>query len=195
MSDTTVDIGPQARIVARLAHGVREEQLDLPTPCPAYAVRHLLGHVAGLAVALRATGRKEAGDATGTDPGSTLPDLGPDWRAALPRALDDLAEAWQDPAAWQGMTRAGGLDLPGAVAGLVTADELVVHGWDVARATGQPYVPDEAALRAAQQLLTPAGDGDDGRDGLFGPVVPVPDEAPLLDRVIGLSGRDPYWKP
>jgi hypothetical protein len=30
---------------------------------------------------------------------------------------------------------------------------------------------------------------------VFGPVVPVPDDAPLLDRVIGLSGRDPGWKP
>jgi hypothetical protein len=33
------------------------------------------------------------------------------------------------------------------------------------------------------------------RDGLFGPVVEVPDDAPLLDRVIGLTGRDPAWSP
>ncbi len=32
-----------------------------------------------------------------------------------------------------------------------------------------------------------------GREGLFGPVVDVPADAPLLDRVIGLSGRDPSW--
>ncbi|MFJ8823506.1 TIGR03086 family metal-binding protein [Streptomyces sp. NPDC102467] len=195
MSDITVDIGPQARIVARLAHGVREDQLDLPTPCPEYAVRELLGHLLGLSVGLRAAGRKETG---GTDPGSALPELGPDWRTALPEALDALVDTWRQPAAWQGMTQAGGLELPGAVAGLVTADELVVHGWDVARATGQEYVPDEAALRAARDLLAPTDDGDDGadgRDGLFGLIVPVPDDAPLLDRVIGLSGRDPAWKP
>jgi uncharacterized protein (TIGR03086 family) len=192
MSDTTVDIGPQARLVARLVHGVREDQLDLPTPCPDYAVRHLLGHVAGLCLGLGAAGRKDVGPLTDTVPGTTLPELAPDWRAVLPPALDALAEAWQDPAAWEGMTRAGGLDLPGAVAGLVAADELVVHGWDVARATGQEYVPDDAALRAAEQFLAPA---EGGRDGLFGPIVPVPEDAPLLDRVIGLSGRDPHWKP
>ncbi|MZD10535.1 TIGR03086 family protein [Streptomyces sp. SID5785] len=192
MSDTTVDIGPQARIVARLVHGVREDQLDLPTPCPDYAVRHLLGHLGGLCAGLGAAGRKDTGPLTDTAPGSTRPELAPDWRAALPPALDDLAEVWDDAAAWEGMTRAGGLELPGAVAGLVTADELVVHGWDVARATGQEYTPDEAALRAAEQLLAPQ---DGGGDGLFGPVVPVPDGAPLLDRVIGLSGRDPSWKP
>ncbi|WP_338695252.1 TIGR03086 family metal-binding protein [Streptomyces sp. Q6] len=192
MSDATVDIGPQARIVARLAHGVREDQLDLPTPCPDYAVRHLLGHVAGLAVALRGAALKETGERTATDPGSALPDLAPDWRCTLPGTLDALARAWEDPAAWEGMTQAGGLDLPGSVAGLVTADELVVHGWDLARATGQDYTADEPALGAAHALLSPS---EEGPDGLFGPVVPVPDEAPFLDRVIGLSGRDPHWKP
>ncbi|WP_353941810.1 TIGR03086 family metal-binding protein [Streptomyces sp. HUAS MG91] len=194
MSDTTVDLGPQARIVARLAHGVREDQLDLPTPCPDYAVRHLIGHLVGLAGGLRATARKERADGDTAQPGSTLPELSPDWRAALPKALDELAEAWRAPAAWDGTTHAGGLDLPGAVAGLVTADELVVHGWDLARATGQEYAPDEAALGAAHALLAPAAD-DSARGGLFGPVVPVPEDAPLTDRVIGLSGRDPGWRP
>ncbi|MET9496834.1 TIGR03086 family metal-binding protein [Streptomyces sp. NPDC006552] len=196
MSDTTVDLGPQARVVARLADAVRDDQLGLPTPCPDYAVRELLGHLVGLAAGLRAAGRKESAG-TATDPGATLPELGPDWRAALPEALDELVATWRAPAAWQGMTRAGGLDLPGAVAGLVTADELVVHGWDLARATGQAYAPDEAALKAAHGLLAPAapGEGGEGGDGLFGPVVPVPAGASLLDRVIGLAGRDPAWTP
>ncbi|MFI7387669.1 TIGR03086 family metal-binding protein [Streptomyces sp. NPDC049813] len=194
MSDTTVDLGPQARVLARLAHAVRDDQLDLPTPCPDYAVRELLGHIMGLAAGLRAAGRKES---EGTNPGAALPALDPEWRTALPEALDELVATWREPAAWEGMTQAGGLDLPGAVAGLVTADELVVHGWDLARATGQAYAPDEAALHAARTLLTPqeGGDGGDGGDGLFGPIVPVPDDAPLLDRVIGLSGRDPAWTP
>lgn len=192
MSDTTLDLGPQARIVARLAHGVREDQLGLPTPCPDYTVRELLGHLVGLAAGLRAAGRKET---EGGNPGPGLPELPADWRAALPKALDALVDTWNEPAAWEGMTRAGGLDLPGAVAGLVTADELVVHGWDLAIATGQEYVPDEAAVRAARDLLTPQESAEgDGRDGLFGRIVPVPDGAPLLDRVIGLSGRDPAWK-
>ncbi|SFE64815.1 TIGR03086 family metal-binding protein [Streptomyces mirabilis] len=191
----TFDLGPQALIVARLAAEMTQEQLDRATPCPGLAVHHMLGHLGGLAVAFRDAGRKDLGVTTDTNPGSVVPDIGPDWRETLPKALDELAEAWRDPAAWTGETRAGGVTLPGAVAGAVAADELVVHGWDLARATGQEYEPDEVALRAAYGFLAVAAENSGPGEGVFGPVVPVPDDAPLLDRVIGLSGRDPGWKP
>jgi uncharacterized protein (TIGR03086 family) len=191
----TFDLGPQALIVARLAAGTTREQLDRHTPCPGLAVHNMLGHLGGLAVAFRDAGRKDLGVTTDTNPGSVVPDIGPDWRETLPKVLDELAEAWRDPAAWTGETRAGGVTLPGAVAGAVAADELVVHGWDLARATGQEYEPDEVALRAAYGFLAAAAVNSGPGEGVFGPVVPVPDDAPLLDRVIGLSGRDPGWKP
>ncbi|MGW1499830.1 TIGR03086 family metal-binding protein [Streptomyces mirabilis] len=191
----TFDLGPQALIVARLAAEMTREQLDRDTPCPGLAVHHMLGHLGGLAVAFRDAGRKDLGVTTDTNPGSVVPDIGPDWRETLPKVLDELAEAWRDPAAWTGETRAGGVTLPGAVAGAVAADELVVHGWDLARATGQEYEPDEVALRAAYGFLAAAAENSGPGEGVFGPVVPVPDDAPLLDRVIGLSGRDPGWKP
>jgi len=193
MTATLLDLGPQALIVARLAENVTDEQLTAATPCPDYALRNLLGHLLGLSVALRDAARKDLGATTDTPPASAVPDIGPDWRAELPKALDELAEAWRDPAAWTGATRAGGVDLPGAVAGAVATDELVIHGWDLARATGQDYAPDPAALESAHGFLLAAADGPNG--GIFGPVVPVPAEAPLLDRAVGLSGRDPGWRP
>ncbi|MFH8803050.1 TIGR03086 family metal-binding protein [Streptomyces sp. NPDC017936] len=194
MTDTTTfDLGPQARIAARLAQGVRDDQLTDGTPCPAYAVRHLLGHLTGLAVAFRDAGRKELGGTTDTAPDAAVPDIGAGWREELPEVLDELADVWREPDAWTGTTRAGGVDLPGAVAGAVAADELVVHGWDLARATGQDYVPDPAALRASYAFLRAAAEESGG--GIFGPVVPVPEDAPLLDRALGLSGRDPGWTP
>jgi len=191
---TTLDLGPQARIVARLADGVTEEQLGGATPCPGTAVHNMLGHLLHLATAFRDAGRKDLGETTDTPPTAAVPDIGPGWREELPKALDELAEAWRDPAAWTGETRAGGVPLPGAVAGLVAADELVIHGWDLARATGQEYAPDEGALRAAYEFLLAAAEDEDRGGELFGPVVPVPDDAPLLDRAVGLSGRDPGWR-
>ncbi|MFF7792689.1 TIGR03086 family metal-binding protein [Streptomyces sp. NPDC007991] len=194
MTDTTptLDLGPQTAVLARLAEGVTDEHLAGPTPCPEYAVRHLLGHLLGLTVAFRDAGRKDLGATTDTSPGSTLPALGPGWREELPKVLAELAEAWRDPAAWTGMTRAGGVDLPGEIAGLVATDELVIHGWDLARATGQACTPDPAALRVCHDFLAASVD-DPSRGAIFGPVVPVPPDAPLLDRAVGLSGRDPGW--
>lgn len=192
---TTLDLGPQARVVARLAAGVTEEQLGDATPCPDYAVHNVLGHLLHLATAFRDAARKDLGQTTDTPPAAAVPDIGPGWREDLPRVLDELAEAWRDPAAWSGETRAGGVTLPGAVAGAVAADELVIHGWDLARATGQEYEPDAGALGASYAFLLAAAEDPSGGGGLFGPVVPVPEGAPMLERAVGLSGRDPVWKP
>ncbi|MET9605981.1 TIGR03086 family metal-binding protein [Streptomyces sp. NPDC006512] len=197
MTDTTtLDLGPQARIVARLAEGVPDARLADPTPCPAYEVRDLLGHLTHLAVAFRDAAGKDLGPTTDTAPDSAAPHpLPAGWREELPRVLGELAEAWNDPAAWTGMTRAGGIDLPGDIAAAVAVDELVLHGWDLARATGQEYAPDRAALEASYAFLLEAAEDEDRGGGIFGPVVPVPDDAPLLDRAVGLSGRDPGWTP
>lgn len=196
MTNTTMfDLGPQTLIVARLAAGVPDTRLGDPTPCPHYAVRDLLGHLAGLAVAFRDAARKDLGPTTDTDPGEAAAPLPAGWREELPRVLGELAEAWKDPAAWTGMTRAGGVDLPGDIAAVVAVDELVIHGWDLARATGQDYAPDRAALRASHAFLLAAAEDESRGGGIFGPLVPVPDDAPLLDRAVGLSGREPDWTP
>ncbi|MFK4542182.1 uncharacterized protein (TIGR03086 family) [Streptomyces tendae] len=192
-STATLDLGPQTRILARLADGVRDDRLADPTPCPDLAVRNLLGHLTGLAVAFRDAARKDLGPTTDTSPEASVPDVGPGWREELAKVLGELADAWREPDAWTGTTRAGGIDLPGAVAGAVVADELVIHGWDLARATGQQYAPDPAALQAAYGLLAAAAEESDRDQGMFGPVVAVPADAPLLERAVGLSGRDPGW--
>ncbi|MER7466444.1 TIGR03086 family metal-binding protein [Streptomyces sp. NPDC097981] len=197
MSDTTtLDLRPQARAVARLSAAVPDDRLADPTPCPQYAVSDMLSHLAHLAVAFRDAARKNLGPTTDTAPdAAAVPALPGQWREELPRVLTEMAEAWMDPAAWTGMTRAGGVDLPGEIAGAVAVDELVIHGWDLARATGHEYAPDAAALRAAHAFLLAAAEDEDRGGGIFGAVVPVPDDAPLLDRAIGLSGRDPGWTP
>ncbi|WP_328746185.1 TIGR03086 family metal-binding protein [Streptomyces sp. NBC_00285] len=194
MTVPTLDLGPQTRAIARLADAVTDDQLGNATPCPELAVHNLLGHLLHLAAAFRDAARKDLGVTTDTPPTASVPDIGPGWREELPKVLDELAEAWRDPAAWTGMTRAGGFDMPGEVTAAVAADELIVHGWDLARATGRPYDPDPAALQVSHDFLQACVD-DPGRGAIFGPVVPVPADAPLLDRTLGLSGRNPRWTP
>jgi len=81
--------------------------------------------------------------------------------------------------------------------GLTAADELVVRGWDVARATGQSYACEPELLDAAKRLLSmfASPDAPAGSDVPFGPARPVPDEAPMLARVVALAGRDTSWSP
>ncbi|QNE73943.1 TIGR03086 family protein [Streptomyces finlayi] len=189
-----LDLTSAAERIRALLGAIEDRQLDGPTPCPDYAVRELLAHLVGLTTAFRDAARKDLGPTTDTAPDAALPVLDDDWREALPRLLDEMAAAWSDPAAWEGMTRAGGVDLPGEVAGLVALNELVVHGWDLARSTGQEFRAAEADLRSSEAMLTSA-DGGPGSADIFGPPVPVPADAPLLDRVIGLSGRRPDWRP
>jgi uncharacterized protein (TIGR03086 family) len=192
-----VDLTPAARLLGDLVAGVRDDLLDAPTPCPAYTVGDLVDHVGGAAIAFTGAAVKDTGDVTAQGPSGDASLLTDDWRTRIRRDLKGLAEAWRDPAAWTGMTRAGGIELPGEVAGLVALDEIVIHGWDVARATGQAYECDPQSLEAVQgfvaQFSEPGLEAE--RAGLFGPVVDVPDDAPLLDRVIGLTGRDPAWSP
>ena len=88
------------------------------------------------------------------------------------------------------MTRAGGVDFPAEVGGIVALTEVVIHGWDIATATGQDYDVDPATLEAVLPHVTATAE-QGPVEGLFGPAVPVADDAPMLDRVIALSGRDP----
>ncbi|WP_404797876.1 TIGR03086 family metal-binding protein [Streptomyces pristinaespiralis] len=188
------DLTPAARAVAKLLDAIDDDRLGAPTPCPDYSVRELLAHIDGLSLAFRDAARKDFGPTTGNDPGSALPVLDEKWRTVLPRRLDELAQAWRQASAWDGMTQAGGVDLPGQIAGRVALNELVLHGWDLARATGQEYDPGEASAAVSYEMVKPSGD-DSLRDGIFGPPVAVPDDAPLLDRAVGMSGRRPDWRP
>ncbi len=192
-----VDLEPATRQMAELIGGIGDELLDRPTPCPAYTLGDLLDHVGGLTLAFTAAAGKATGGAGAQGPSGDASRLGDDWRTRIPQDLAALAEAWRDPAAWSGTTQAGGVELPGEVAGLVALDELVIHGWDVARATGQAYDCDPELLEVVHGFVAQFSgpDGEAAREGLFGPVVDVPDDAPLLDRVIGLTGRDPAWSP
>lgn len=192
METTTFDLAPAADAVRRVVAGVRDSQLGDPTPCEAMSVAALLDHLGGLALAFRMAAEKTV---PGGGPQADAANLPADWRTRLPARLDELVDAWREPDAWDGVAEAGGVQMPAPLLAVVVLDELVVHGWDLAVATGQGFAPDEESVRRCLEFAASFGDDPEARAGLYGPVVPVPADAPLLDRLLGATGRDPRRRP
>jgi uncharacterized protein (TIGR03086 family) len=177
-------------------HAVTPEELTAPTPCGDYDVRALLDHLAWAAVLSQRAATRTVFEHDGSrlTPAPFLDGVPVEqWAAAVPAELDAAADAWADPAAWEGDTVLGGAAMPAAVVGPMMLAEFVLHGWDLARAIGVRYdVPaalGEATLAAVTPLAQPGRDG-----GWYGPEVPVPADAHPFDRALGLSGRDPAWR-
>jgi uncharacterized protein (TIGR03086 family) len=187
----TIDHRSAARRMADLVEAVPEAALGDPTPCPDYTVADLLDHIHGFARAFTCSARKDL-DPIRTPPGPGSADrLSAGWRTEIPADLATMAAAWREPGAQEGMSMAGGMELPAEVVAVVAMEELVVHGWDLARATGSAFEPDAAEVAIATSFLEQIAGG--GPAGAFGPPVPTADGASALDRAVALSGRQPGW--
>jgi uncharacterized protein (TIGR03086 family) len=191
MQMTRVDLFPVTEEVVRIVAGVQDDQLADPTPCEGTPVAGLLDHLVGLTLAFRMAAEKRPLDGA---PRASAEQLAGDWRTRLPEQLDALAAAWQQPDAWEGMSAAGGVTMPAGALGVVALNEVLVHGWDLAAATGQGYRPDEkSAERCLEFAIDFAKGAPDARNAIYGPKVPIPAEATTFDRLLGQTGRSPDW--
>ncbi|WP_344620864.1 TIGR03086 family metal-binding protein [Dactylosporangium salmoneum] len=175
-------------VVQEAAHGmlavvdrIGPGDLTAPTPCGGWDVAGLREHLLEWGPPLEGAARKES-----VAPGAT--------GVPLREQVERLAEAWGKPDAWAGTTRMGTVELPADLVGGMVLGEFVLHGWDLARALGAPVTWSDEILR--QLYAEIARSADQGRAmGVYGAEVPVPQDAPLLARCLGLSGRDPDWTP
>jgi uncharacterized protein (TIGR03086 family) len=156
---------PQDELVAAAAH-----HLDAPVPCEGWTVRDLVEHMMTWTPVLAGAGR-------GAPPEPGAPKAEGDWPVTLDAAREDLVAVWSDPRSWEGTTTMVSSELPASVVGTMSLCELVLHSWE--------------EVHEALSQLTPLGRGM----GAFAPAVDVAPDAPLLDRVVAVAGRDPAWKP
>ncbi|MEV3936887.1 TIGR03086 family metal-binding protein [Glycomyces sp. NPDC049804] len=195
MAHTDVNFKPVADLVAGLIDGVEDDRWADPTPCGHYTQAQLLNHLLGLCLAFTAAARGERGPHNDAPPGEPATELEPEWRGELRHRLDSLAEAWSSEGAWEGHAVAGGVVLPASIMGLVALNELAVHGWDLARATGQDFrLPSDTVANLVEFVAQDAHD-QSAREGIYGPVVTLPADAAPQDRLIALTGRNPAWRP
>ena len=177
---------------ASVMAGVPGHPMDAPTPCDDWDLRTLVNHVilwTAYSAERRAHGESVAEDLMSKD-FTADPGFAQDYAAQIGRAV----EAWSDPAAWERELGVMGSGTPAADVAAMLIAEMVLHGWDIARATGQEFACDEAV--AANVLATVEAQGELFRQYQgFAVIVPVEEGATVLDRALSLSGRDPQWKP
>lgn len=157
------------------------ERWASPSPCEGWAARDIVAHIVGFFGDVL---RDKAGVAPAPlrsavdDPAVAFGDI----REAVQRVLDDPATP-ADVAKY--LDAALSFDLP-------------QHWWDLAKATGQDATMDPEEVELLWTSLSPMSPDwwkwqvDNGH---YAPAVPVPEDAPLQDRVLGLIGRNPRWAP
>lgn len=164
--------------------GVRD--WEAPTPVAEWTARDVVGHLVEWLPGFLAAGGVElpAGPPVAEDPVAA-------WHAhaAAVQALLEGADAGREFA----HPRVGSYPLDDAIELFYTSD-VFLHTWDLARATGQDDRLDAevcaemlAGMEPIEEMLRASGQ--------YGPRVPVPDDAPVQDRLIGFIGRDPAWRP
>ncbi|MFR9804751.1 TIGR03086 family metal-binding protein [Pseudonocardia sp. RS010] len=180
-----------------ILRGAAVERYADPTPCRDYTVADLVNHLAfGFLLAHHAATREPWPEEWAADDRAPflreLPER--EWAAAAEKEGVAAAAAWADPQVWEGESHLGGGPMPAAAVGAMMTGEFVVHAWDLAVATGQPFTVSPELGEAALEAMT--GMAGMGREaGWIGAEVPVDPTAPAVERALGVSGRDPAWRP
>lgn len=189
VDDLTAALAGTEQLVA----GIGPDAWGLPTPCTGWSVRDVVNHlVAGNLLFVRVLGGEQLPPREELLAASRADQLGDDASGAYRASAAALAGAFRADGALERMVTVPAGTVPGIAALHLRTVEAMVHGWDVARATGLPLAfPDglvEQELAFTRDMLprvpsAPAGQGP------FAPAQQVPDDAPALDRLAGLLGR------
>jgi uncharacterized protein (TIGR03086 family) len=170
-------LGP---LLMGVVEGITPDQLDRPTPCSEYTVKGVLEHMIGGATAFAAAYRGET--PAEPDVSDVLGNFGP--------VLADLGAAVSAPGALDKTVAAPFGDVPGETFARFIILDGLVHGWDMATATGQPYDPPAELVAVvenfARQALDPLRDGQ-----TFGDAVEPAAGASPIECLAAYTGRKP----
>jgi uncharacterized protein (TIGR03086 family) len=166
--------------------------LDTPTPCGDWDLRTLLNHTilwTSYSAERRAHGESVAEELMNKDFTAD-----PGFREDYARQIGKAVTAWSAPQAWEGNLNVMGDATPAADVGAMLLMETALHGWDVARATGQEFRTDDQTATALEDIVQAQAELFRKYQG-FADAVEAPENATAFERALTLSGRDPGWKP
>ena len=177
---------------ARVVGNVPPHALDTPTPCGDWDLRALLNHTilwTSYSAERRAHGESVAEELMNKDFTAD-----PGFREDYARQIGKAVTAWSAPQAWEGNLNVMGDATPAADVGAMLLMEVGLHGWDVARATGQEFTVDDRTAKALADVVSAQAELFRKYQG-FADAVEPPKNATAFERALTLSGRDPDWKP
>ena len=177
---------------ARVVGNVPPNALDTPTPCGDWDLRTLLNHTilwTSYSAERRAHGESVAEELMNKDFTAD-----PGFREDYARQIGKAVTAWSAPQAWEGKLNVMGDATPAADVGAMLLMETALHGWDVARATGQEFTVDDRTAEALEDIVQAQAELFRKYQG-FADAVEPPKNATAFERALTLSGRDPDWKP
>jgi uncharacterized protein (TIGR03086 family) len=170
--------------------GVSAEQHSAATPCTKWTVRDLLNHMvaANRLFAARFSGENYDFDAIGIAPEL----IGDDPLRAYQDASQAALDAWRALESPDAPIHSSGGDAPASRLFLPMLVDNLMHGWDLATATGQEFAPPADGVAAAyERVYGNLPDAARGEGRGFGAEVILPESAPLLDRLLAYTGRTP----
>lgn len=185
------ELAAGAAEAARVVGGVRDDQLTDVTPCRDWDMHALLNHmILWTAYSAERRARDEP-----------LPDelmardfvAEPGYAAAYEAQLGRAVAAWSDPAAWERDLNVMGSPTPAADVGAMLLAEMVLHGWDIAKASGQDYACADHVAAAVLVTVEASAELFRKYEGFADPVA-IPEPASAFGRALAMSGRDPQWK-
>jgi uncharacterized protein (TIGR03086 family) len=188
---TSADVLERAcRSTVAVLEMVRRADLDQPTPCASWNVRDVVNHIVGGTAYFAELAEKGAV----TNPADDADCTATDFAATFRREAGRLVAAFRARGAMTKPMKLPFGELPGSVCVWIAAGDIFTHGWDLAKATGQPtdLEPDVAArlLVHIEPILPDDMRGPDG-EAAFGPRVDIANSAPAADRLAAFEGRHP----
>jgi len=154
------------------------DHLDVSTPCDDWDLKTLLNHMLETQQYFVQSARGEQASLPSPEPPDGL--IGDDPAAAYEQAREATIRTFSED---------GVIERTGPSLGIAFSDTLL-HGWDVARATHQDTTMPPGLAQAAYDVVHGAFT-DDQRKGVFGPEIPVNDDASPQEKLLAYTGRDP----